>query len=170
MRSGEQRQLAEGSPLMPQGHRRVAFLPFTHITLKSLIPKEWDFEPSTLGEHIYRRRIKSGLFQKDVAKLIGVTTYTITNWEKGHNQPEIRYMAKIIDFLGYNPIESNPKTIPEMLKARRLELGLSQKKAAQLLHVDESTWTRWEHGRRMGNPTQRERVFRFLGLSFKGSH
>jgi hypothetical protein len=49
----------------------VAFLRFSHITLKSLIEKPYDFEPKTLGEHVKRRRLKMGLMQKEVAKLLG---------------------------------------------------------------------------------------------------
>src|SRR3990167_3741304 len=68
-----------------KGPGRVAFLPYVRTTLKSLIPKPWEFEPKTLGEHIKRRRLELGLEQKDVAKQLGVTTDTVLNWEKGYN-------------------------------------------------------------------------------------
>lgn len=40
-----------------------------------------------------------GLFQKDVAKIIGVATDTITPWEKGRTKPGKRLLPKIEKFL-----------------------------------------------------------------------
>jgi len=55
----------------------------------------------TLGDHIRARRLDLGLHQKDVAGIIGVTTDTITNWEKGRNQPMHWHYPKINNFLGF---------------------------------------------------------------------
>jgi DNA-binding XRE family transcriptional regulator len=97
------------------------------------------FEPATLGEHIKRKRLQLGLYQKDIAKQIGVTLFSIVHWETGFSQPMTRYLPMIIKFLGYNPMPGMPRTIPELLKARRLDLGLTQEQAAKKLHVDETT-------------------------------
>ena len=59
----------------------------------------------TFGDRIRARRLDLGLLQKDVARIIGVTTDTITNWEKGRNQPIHWNYLKISKFLGYNPFE-----------------------------------------------------------------
>jgi len=53
----------------------------------------------TLGDHIRAKRLDLGLFQKTVAGIIGATADTITNWEKGRNQPLHRYHMKINKFL-----------------------------------------------------------------------
>jgi DNA-binding XRE family transcriptional regulator len=45
----------------------------------------------TLGDHLRKRRLDVGLFQKDVAVAIGVDTMTICNWEKGRTEPELRF-------------------------------------------------------------------------------
>ena len=45
-------------------HGRVAFLPLVSITLKALKPKETDFEPSCLGEHLRKRRLELQVSQK----------------------------------------------------------------------------------------------------------
>jgi DNA-binding XRE family transcriptional regulator len=58
--------------------------------------------PVTLGDHLRRRRLELGLHQKDVAKIIGVTTSSVWNWEHGL-EPELRYQPQIITFLGVNP-------------------------------------------------------------------
>lgn len=40
-----------------------------------------------------------GLFQKDVAGIIGVSTDTVTNWEKGRTKPSLKNLNKIELFL-----------------------------------------------------------------------
>jgi DNA-binding transcriptional regulator YiaG len=43
--------------------------------------------PRTLGEHLRRVRLDRGLWQKQVAKEIGCSKASLTNWEKGHAEP-----------------------------------------------------------------------------------
>ncbi|MBN1957555.1 MAG: helix-turn-helix domain-containing protein [Desulfuromonadales bacterium] len=66
------------------------------------MPKELTEEPITLGDHLRRRRFELGLYQKDVAKQIGVTTSTIWNWEHGRTIDK-RFVPLIENFLGYRP-------------------------------------------------------------------
>jgi predicted transcriptional regulator len=40
-----------------------------------------------LGEQIKKRRLQLGLSQKVVGKMLGVTSFTILNWEKGKTEP-----------------------------------------------------------------------------------
>jgi len=40
-----------------------------------------------------------GLFQKDIAKIIGVSTDTITYWEKGRTHPIKQNLEKVMNFL-----------------------------------------------------------------------
>ena len=58
---------------------------------------------NTLGDHIRGHRIDLGLFQSQVAALIGVHPLTITNWEGNASQPPVQYIPAIIRFLGYDP-------------------------------------------------------------------
>ena len=46
-----------------------------------------------------KHRMDMGLFQKDVAKLIGVSTDTVTLWEKGRTKPSKENLRKIKEFL-----------------------------------------------------------------------
>ena len=59
------------------------------VTLKSLKPKETDFEPRTFGEHVRWRGLVLNLTQQEVAAQLGVVSWTILNWEKGHTEPPI---------------------------------------------------------------------------------
>jgi DNA-binding XRE family transcriptional regulator len=43
------------------------------------------------------------LFQREVAQQLGVTPWTIMNWEKGRTEPPIVAISTIVRFLGYDP-------------------------------------------------------------------
>ena len=124
---------------------RVALLQFEPLTLKALKPKETDFEPQTLGEHVRKRRLELRLTQKQAAERLGVNPWTVLNWEKDHTEPPIESMPAIIRFLGYDPFPE-PKSLVERLLAKRRAMGWSIKEAARQLGVDEGTWGDWERG------------------------
>ena len=75
--------------------------------------------PKTIGEMIRKRRIDLGLRQKDVAKRIGCTVSTVTNWEQSHTAfPQINHMARAVRFLGFNPLP-NGDTVAKRLVNHR---------------------------------------------------
>lgn len=100
----------------------------------------------TVGDHIRSRRLDLGLFQKDVAARIGVTTSTVWNWERGRSEPGIKEWAGVIRFLGYIPFDVGD-SCTALIKAYRFVHGLSQREMAMRFGVDESTVWRWETGR-----------------------
>jgi len=163
MRSGVQRQRPLRSPQCPQGHGRVAFLPWVPITLKCLKRKEPDFQPRTPGEHVKRRRLQRKLGQKEAAHLLGVTSWTVFNWEKGRTDPPIESMPALVRFLGYDPFPQ-PTSLPERLLAKRRGMGWSIRKAAGQLGVDPGAWSDWEQGGLILYRTHRKLVARLLGL------
>ena len=56
---------------------------------------------NTLGDHIRKRRLVLGLFQKDAARIIVIDQTTIYNWGNNRFQPHSRFISKIISFLRY---------------------------------------------------------------------
>ena len=120
-------------------------LPFGRIRLKSLRLPPWAFVPSTLGQHLKKRRLELGLLQREVARQLKVNPFTYLTWEKDRKIPWDRYAPAIAAFLGYDPNPS-PVTLPERLRARRRALGLSRKAAARLLGIDDATLSRWDSG------------------------
>lgn len=65
------------------------------ITLRiSLYPNQ------TLGERIKKWRLERGLFQVDLAKMVGVNEMTIVNWEKGRTRPTEKNWEKLRAVLG----------------------------------------------------------------------
>lgn len=127
----------------PQG--RVAFLPYLPVTRKALKPKETDFVPETLGEHIKKRRLLLHLTQTEASPALKIDAITLLNWERGKTTPPMGSLPIIFQFLGYYPYPE-PTTFPERLLFKRRVMGWSIKKAAQCLGVDERTWAGWEEG------------------------
>jgi transcriptional regulator with XRE-family HTH domain len=152
-------------PKYPQAQSCVAFLRFHRVELKSLIPKPYDFEPTTFGEHVRKRRLILGLTQAEVATQLGVNEYTVGNWENDETKPVLGFLKRVIAFLGYDPEPPKPQTVAEHLKAKRRELGWSQKETARHLGVDPCTWSSWESGGTIMALAHRRLVARFLGLS-----
>ena len=86
-----------------------------------------------------------GLLQKEVAEKIGVDKTTINNWERQRTMPEIRFIARIVEFLGYNPLPK-PTNFKEQLIFVRKRQGLSREKFAKKLGMDPTTLAGWETG------------------------
>lgn len=118
-------------------------MPICKIQLKAQKPngKPYPNELVTYGDHLRTKRLNLNLSQPQVAKIINVTTDTITNWELNRNTPAFIYIPKIISFLGYTPeINDNP------IKKYRSEKGISQKEQAKILGIDTTTLSRIERG------------------------
>jgi transcriptional regulator with XRE-family HTH domain len=107
---------------------------------------------NTIGDHLKKKRLDLGLLQREVAKRIGVDKSTIQYWETNRVAPAIRHMPRLIRFLGYAPY-TPARSFSEKLTRARWYLGLSRKKMARILKIDESTLAGWETGRH--RPTRR---------------
>ncbi len=52
------------------------------------------------------QRRKSGLSQKDYARLVGVSTLTIYNWESGRSKPGKKHLATLVSLRGIGKREA----------------------------------------------------------------
>jgi len=122
----------------------IVALPFYHFSLKGPRPiaKAYPKELKTLGDWIRKTRLDKGLFQEQVAQILGVTEQCITNWELGHSEPEVRYIPKIIEFIGYCSYDHTADPI-DRVEAIRKAVGLTQEQMARILEVDESSLASW---------------------------
>jgi DNA-binding transcriptional regulator YiaG len=109
--------------------------------------KGYTTNPKRLGDEIRKRRLDLNLRQIDVAKIIGCDEMTVVNWEKGYASPRIHHMAKVVEFLGFDPF-SKSDNLAERLVNHWKTRGLSQKAFAARLGVDPGTLARWEQGER----------------------
>ena len=116
-----------------------------------------------LGDHIRAKRLENRQFQKDVAKIIGVSCETIIHWETKVRKPEVRYYPRIMDFLGYCPVHYS-KSFGELLFLHRTHRGLSHRKLGKILEVDPATLSRWESNARL--PRKKHQIN--LEIFFKG--
>jgi transcriptional regulator with XRE-family HTH domain len=107
---------------------------------------------ATLGDHIKNRRLALGRFQRQVAEEIGVDETTVFNWERNNARPQIHYLPRILEFLGYNP-SPLPESLPDRFLMVRKTLGLTQKAFAKRLGIDPTTLARWERGK--GTPSKK---------------
>jgi DNA-binding XRE family transcriptional regulator len=60
-------------------------------------------EPTTLGEHLKKKRFMAGIRQREAAVKLGVSARTLSLWECDRIYPTAPYHARIIKYLGYDP-------------------------------------------------------------------
>jgi transcriptional regulator with XRE-family HTH domain len=125
-------------------------------------PEELTEEPVTLGDHLRRRRVELGLYQKDIAVQIGVTTSTNWNWENGWSSIALGYMPKIINFLGYNPLP-HPEGLMARLAWYKQVNGLTLEQLGAEMGRDPEQLSDWLSGRHKPCRRNREEVKLFLG-------
>jgi DNA-binding XRE family transcriptional regulator len=104
--------------------------PFEDIRRKRARPSEILENPQTIGEHLKRERQLRKLFQRDVAKELGINQWTLIGWEKGTKQiSQPCFFPRVIAWLGYDPFPI-PKTEGEELRQARLRRGQTAQEAA----------------------------------------
>ena len=69
------------------------------LTLKALKSKETSIAHVSLGEHLKKKRLELRLTQKEAGTHLGVTSFTVTNWEHGLRKPAIQHFPVICQFL-----------------------------------------------------------------------
>jgi len=79
-----------------------------------------------------------------VADRLGADEASVWNWEKNRSSPALRFVPRIIEFLGYQPNDTKPESHGQRIVAWRRLQGLTQKKLARRLGVDPSTIASWE--------------------------
>jgi transcriptional regulator with XRE-family HTH domain len=72
---------------------------------------------------------------KYVAKLLRIWASTYSLWEANRTAPKIWYLRRIVDFLGFCPIDPNNTAGWRLARARQY-LGLSQKRMARMIGID----------------------------------
>lgn len=112
-----------------------------YFSKKAQIPcqKGYPEELKTLGDYLRKTRLDRNLSQPQVARVIGVTTDTITNWELNRNTPEAKQAAKIISFIGCVPQEWGRASLRERLYYARQVKGVTHRQLAKELKIDAST-------------------------------
>lgn len=74
---------------------------------------------------------------------MGINEWTYMNWEKGRAQPNIKFMPRVIGYLGYDLL-GRGVTFGRRLLHARLRLGLTQAELGTHFGLGRSTIGDWE--------------------------
>ena len=118
-------------------------------------------------------RKKKGLTQQEVADKIGINRPSYSNWEKGRREPSFENLSMLacifdvaIDYLLGDYLEISKEryleikesglmktsnVFPQRLKELRLKKRLTQIELGEKVGVKQSTFTKWENGKREPN-------------------
>jgi transcriptional regulator with XRE-family HTH domain len=109
-------------------------------------PRGYPKKLNTIGDHIKAKRLDKGLYQKELAKMLGIGTDTLINWELGRNKPPSYQFKQISDFLGYCFYNHPATTLPLKLKYIRCYLfGMKSIAFAKHTGFDPSSIHNWEN-------------------------
>ncbi len=56
-----------------------------------------------IGSRIREERLKRGLTQEELGKLIGVSKVAISHYERGEEQPKVERLSKLVEILNLTP-------------------------------------------------------------------
>ena len=143
-------------------------LPFCSLTLIGKKPSRIPQNPKTIGDHIKKRRLELGLYQRQVAEVIGIDESTITNWEKNRTIPTLRCIPKIVEFLGYDPSPNDSNRLGGKLLRYRKSRGISQREFARQIGIDPTTLKRMESRDGHENRSVLKKVEAFLRVHVSG--
>ena len=88
---------------------------------------------------------------------------SVRNWELGQKVPKLQYGPRLRVSLGEEPPSQTVTTFSEALRAARRDMGLSQRRLAELVGFGcPDTIADWEHGIRTPMPRHLERLRQFF--------
>lgn len=108
------------------------------------MPNQPEVDPDALRE----ARIRAGLTQHQLARLIGVAGgERVSRWELGTSAPRPSTIAKLAEALNVNAMDLlKPLDSPADLRLLRLLAGYGSRETAQKAHLASATYIRWEAG------------------------
>jgi transcriptional regulator with XRE-family HTH domain len=121
------------------------------LTLRARKPVHREKDPDILrtwGDWIKARRQDLKLTKAQLSLNLNVSDVTIYLWERNKVKSSLTQIPRIIKFLGRDPFENEPAALGERIREYRRVQGLSLKKLADQLGVDQATLGGWERGKR----------------------
>ncbi|MDR3411943.1 MAG: helix-turn-helix transcriptional regulator [Formivibrio sp.] len=135
-------------------------------------------EPTTLGQHLKKKRFTAGLRQKEIAAKLGVSARTLSLWECDRIVPAWTFQPSLIAYLGFDPFDgltpgkpkgnetpdvaflspNAPATIGQKITAFRLKSRKTRKQLAAEWGISVKTLWGWETDRRQPSAMCPERM------------
>jgi transcriptional regulator with XRE-family HTH domain len=119
--------------------------------------KGYPAAPTTLGEHLRKRRLDLRETQAQAAARFGISSTAYNGWEGDRIVPNIAKWPDVVRFLGYDPSPS-PNGFAESVRALRRRLGLDRRELARQLGVDVKSVLNWEAARTVPFSKMREKL------------
>ena len=163
--------------MLPLCERRLK-LPRTDVA--PVWTRSWPIakEPTTLGQHLKKKRFQAGLRQAQIAGILKVSSRTLSLWECDRIYPAWAFQPRLIAYLGFDPFtetglktpkgnESNgvayfstdaPVSIGQKIRLFRLKNRKSRKKFASELGVSPKTLWGWETDRWLPSDLLKRRI------------
>ena len=133
-------------------------------------------EPTTLGQHLKKKRFMAGLRQAQIARQLGVSCRTLSLWECDRIYPAWAFQPRLIAYLGYDPFtetgrpdnksnetqdvaflsQNTPESIGQKIQNYRLKSRRTRKQFAFELGVSIKTLWGWETNRWQPSPKCRK--------------
>ena len=121
----------------------------------------------TWGDHIRARRLDLKLTKRQLSLRFNVSDVTIYLWEKNRVKPSLAQIPKIIEFLGRDPFEKETENLGDNIREYRRVHGLTQKKLAEQLEIDQTTLSAWETGQYLPPKQQLGKLSSLLGVEWR---
>jgi transcriptional regulator with XRE-family HTH domain len=139
-------------------------------------------EPTTLGEHLKKKRFLAGIRQSEAAQRLAVSKRTLSLWECDNVYPAWPQQPAVIAYLGYDPFTNpefgrpkgnetkfvailaltGPLSFGQQIRKRRLELKKNGSECAKELGVSVKTLRGWETDQCQPGALLWKRVTEFL--------
>ncbi len=139
-------------------------------------------EPTTLGQHLKKRRFLAGIRQSEAALKLEVSKRTLSLWETDRVYPAWAVQPRLITYLGYDPFNDPtlgrpkgnetscvaflspdaPVTFGQKIKQHRLKLRKTRKQLAAEWGISVKTLWGWETDRWQPTIQGKELIAKFL--------
>jgi transcriptional regulator with XRE-family HTH domain len=143
----------------------------------TLVPKD----PTTIGGHLRKRRLELAIHQSETARILKVSTVTLSRWECDKVYPTWAQQSQVTAYLGYNPFidpklgrpkgnetldvaslsSEPPVTLGQQLLQYRLKQKKTRKQFAEELGITPKTLWGWETNRRRPSSAYAARLVSF---------
>ena len=112
-------------------------------------------EPAVDPQALRAARVRVGLTQHELARLIGVAGgERVSRWELGTSAPRTSVLPLLATALGVPPGDLlAPNSDEHGLRRMRVLAGLTPRQLADLVHVSVASIQRWEAGRAKRTPS-----------------
>jgi len=139
-------------------------------------------EPTTLGQHLKKKRFMAGVRQWEAAVKLGVSARTLSVWECDRIYPSWAFQPGLIAYLGYDPFTDPalgspkrnetscvaffspdaPVSSGQKIKQFRLQSRKTRKQMASELGISQKTLWGWETDRWEPTAKGQEQIAKFL--------